>query len=63
MAEWNAGEYNRHSSLQAALAEEQLGRLTLEGPNASWTSAAATGFAEVAVERGWAQFRFRATRA
>jgi len=31
MAEWNAGEYNRHSSLQAALAEEQLGRLTLEG--------------------------------
>src|SRR5215471_7996671 len=31
MGEWNAGEYNRHSSLQAALAEEQLGRLTLEG--------------------------------
>jgi trans-aconitate methyltransferase len=31
MAEWNAGEYYRHSSLQAALAEEQLGRLTLEG--------------------------------
>jgi trans-aconitate methyltransferase len=31
MAEWNAGEYNRHSSLQAWLAEEQLGRLTLEG--------------------------------
>jgi trans-aconitate 2-methyltransferase len=31
MAEWNAGEYNRHSSLQATLAEEQLGRLTLEG--------------------------------
>jgi trans-aconitate methyltransferase len=31
MAEWNAGEYSRHSSLQAALAEEQLGRLTLEG--------------------------------
>ena len=31
MAEWNAGEYNRHSSLQAALAEEQLGRLTLKG--------------------------------
>src|SRR3954465_4980742 len=31
MAEWNAGEYNRHSSLQAALAEEQLGRLTLDG--------------------------------
>src|SRR5262249_50913880 len=31
MTEWNAGEYNRHSSLQAALAEEQLGRLTLGG--------------------------------
>jgi trans-aconitate methyltransferase len=31
MAEWNAGEYSRHSSLQATLAEEQLGRLTLEG--------------------------------
>jgi trans-aconitate methyltransferase len=31
MAEWNAGEYNRQSSLQAALAEEQLSRLTLEG--------------------------------
>ena len=31
MAEWNASEYNRQSSLQAALAEEQLGRLTLEG--------------------------------
>jgi trans-aconitate 2-methyltransferase len=31
MAEWDAGEYNRQSSLQAALAEEQLGRLTLEG--------------------------------
>jgi trans-aconitate methyltransferase len=31
MAEWNAGEYSRHSSLQAALAEEQLGRLALEG--------------------------------
>jgi len=31
MAEWNAGEYSRHSSLQAALAEEHLGRLTLEG--------------------------------
>src|SRR5215471_15095841 len=31
MGEWNAGEYNRHSSLQAALAEEQLSRLTLEG--------------------------------
>src|SRR5262245_60476872 len=28
--EWIAGEYNRHSSLQAAMAEEQLGRLTLE---------------------------------
>jgi trans-aconitate methyltransferase len=31
MTEWNAGEYNRHSSLQGAMAEEQLGRLTLEG--------------------------------
>ena len=31
MAEWNAGEYNQHSSLQAALVEAQLGRLTLEG--------------------------------
>jgi trans-aconitate methyltransferase len=31
MVEWNAGEYNRVSSLQDALAEEQLGRLTLEG--------------------------------
>jgi trans-aconitate 2-methyltransferase len=31
MVEWNASEYNRHSGLQAALAEEQLGRLTLEG--------------------------------
>jgi trans-aconitate methyltransferase len=31
MAEWNAAEYSRHSTLQATLAEEQLGRLTLEG--------------------------------
>src|SRR5262245_6739793 len=31
MAEWNAGEYNRHSSLQETLAEEQLARLTLQG--------------------------------
>ena len=31
MAEWNAGEYNRISRLHAALAEEQLGRLTLQG--------------------------------
>jgi trans-aconitate methyltransferase len=31
MVEWNAAEYNRHSSLQAALAEEQLSRLTLQG--------------------------------
>jgi trans-aconitate methyltransferase len=30
MAEWNAGEYNRHSTLQAALAEEQLSRLALK---------------------------------
>jgi hypothetical protein len=34
MAEWNAGEYNHHSSLQAALAEEQLGRLS--GPFHNW---------------------------
>jgi trans-aconitate 2-methyltransferase len=31
MAEWNAGGYFRQSSLQAALAEEQLARLPLEG--------------------------------
>jgi trans-aconitate methyltransferase len=31
MTEWNAREYSRHSSLQAALAEEQLGRLILVG--------------------------------
>jgi trans-aconitate methyltransferase len=31
MAEWNAREYNRQSSLQAALAEEHLSRLTLAG--------------------------------
>jgi trans-aconitate methyltransferase len=31
MAEWDAGEYNRHSGLQEALAEGPLGRLTLEG--------------------------------
>jgi trans-aconitate methyltransferase len=31
MVEWNAGEYNRHSDLQAAMAEEELGRLALEG--------------------------------
>jgi trans-aconitate methyltransferase len=31
MEEWNASEYNRHSSLQAALAEEHLDRLALEG--------------------------------
>jgi trans-aconitate 2-methyltransferase len=31
MAEWNAGQYNRHSSLQAAMAEELLSRLTLKG--------------------------------
>jgi trans-aconitate methyltransferase len=30
MTDWNAAEYNRHSTLQAALAEEQLGRLTLK---------------------------------
>jgi trans-aconitate 2-methyltransferase len=32
MGEWDASQYNRQSSLQAALAEEQLGRLRLEGP-------------------------------
>ena len=31
MAEWNASEYNRHSSLQAAMAAEQLSRVTLRG--------------------------------
>jgi trans-aconitate methyltransferase len=31
MVEWNAGEYNQHSSLQATIAKEQLVRLTLEG--------------------------------
>ena len=31
MTEWDAGEYNRHSGLQEALAEGPLGRLTLEG--------------------------------
>jgi hypothetical protein len=31
IAEWNASDYNRQSSLQAALAEEQLARLTLKG--------------------------------
>jgi trans-aconitate 2-methyltransferase len=31
MVEWNAAEYNRQASLQAALAEEQLARLTFEG--------------------------------
>jgi len=31
MSEWNATEYARHSSLQQAMAEEQLGRLALEG--------------------------------
>ena len=31
MAEWNASDYNRQSSLQEALAREQLSRLTLAG--------------------------------
>src|SRR5687767_4829281 len=31
MTEWRASDYHRHSSLQQAMAEEQLGRLTLEG--------------------------------
>ncbi len=31
MAEWNAAEYNRQASLQAALAVEQLGRVVLQG--------------------------------
>jgi trans-aconitate methyltransferase len=31
MAEWNAGEYHRLASLQTALAEEQLARLSLTG--------------------------------
>ena len=31
MTEWHASDYHRHSSLQQAMAEEQLGRLTLEG--------------------------------
>src|SRR5215468_99542 len=31
MTEWHASDYNRQSSLQQAMAEEQLGRLTLEG--------------------------------
>ena len=31
MTEWHASDYSRHSSLQQAMAEEQLGVLTLEG--------------------------------
>jgi trans-aconitate 2-methyltransferase len=31
LVEWNAAEYNRHSSLQAELAEEQLARLVFAG--------------------------------
>src|SRR5215510_2475511 len=31
MTEWHASDYHRQSGLQQALAEEQLGRLTLEG--------------------------------
>jgi len=31
MTEWHASDYHQQSSLQQAMAEEQLGRLTLEG--------------------------------
>ncbi len=31
MAEWNAGDYNQHSSLQAAMAQERLDSLVLKG--------------------------------
>src|SRR5262245_17481695 len=31
MTEWHASDYHRQSNLQQAMAEEQLGRLTLEG--------------------------------
>jgi trans-aconitate methyltransferase len=31
MTEWHASDYSRQSGLQQAMAEEQLGRLTLEG--------------------------------
>lgn len=31
MTEWIAGDYNQQSSLQKAMAEEQLGKLTLQG--------------------------------
>jgi len=31
MTEWHASDYHRQSSLQQAMADEQLGRLTLEG--------------------------------
>jgi trans-aconitate 2-methyltransferase len=31
MTEWHASDYSRQSSLQQVMAEEQLGRLTLEG--------------------------------
>lgn len=31
MTEWHASDYHRQSGLQQAMAEEQLGRLTLEG--------------------------------
>jgi trans-aconitate methyltransferase len=31
MAEWNAGDYSRQSQLQAAMADEELSRLTLAG--------------------------------
>ena len=31
MAEWNAGDYNQHSSLQVAMAQERLDSLVLKG--------------------------------
>ena len=31
MTEWHASDYHRQSGLQQAMAEEQLGLLTLEG--------------------------------
>src|SRR5262245_63002626 len=31
MTEWQASDYYRHSGLQQTMAEEQLGRLTLDG--------------------------------
>jgi trans-aconitate methyltransferase len=57
MAEWNARAYYRQSSLQAALAEEQLARLTLEGGERILDVGCGDGkiTAEIAarVPRGW----------